>query len=300
MVRYTVAVCNYNMASTVGDSLRSMLEQTTDRYEVVCVDGGSTDGSREVLRELAAEYDRLRIDLRDPDPNRHLGADRNRSFELADGTYVLESLDCDNRYFDVIPDFVSIYHQLEPHVDGEFFLSGMGINMAPRSLLLEVPYRNLGGAEDRDLFRRLAARDAILFISRCGPHAEQLGYFKSLPDQLNRDIHGKICDFQVGITLWSAIKWSLTHERFYIFEKKRGALLQFFKKFYDIFSHLYAYRKAQSREHYETPPPFAKKGMLERHIARNRIPVPELADRLGFEFEADVLSETGKSVFCAN
>jgi glycosyltransferase involved in cell wall biosynthesis len=297
MVRYTVAVCNYNMAETVGDSLRSILDQTDDRFEVVCVDGGSTDGSQSVLEELTEEYDRLRIDLQDPDPDRHLGADRNRSFELADGEYVLESFDCDNVYYNIVEDLVEVYHQLEDGIDHEFLLSAMGVNMAPRSLVLRIPYHNLGGAEDRDWFRWLAAEDAIIWLERTGPIKEQVGYDKGPRKQIERDINGKICDFQSGITLTSALTWSLHHERHFIYERDRGPLLNNLKKPYDLFSHCYAYWKARGRQRHAAPPDYRQKGALERHVARERATLNELADQLGIEIDANRLSETGRQVY---
>jgi glycosyltransferase involved in cell wall biosynthesis len=298
MVRYTVAVCNYNMAAPAGDSLRSTLDQTDDRFEAVCVAGGSTDGSQSVLEDLTEEYDRLRIDLQDPDPDRHLGADRNRSFELADGEYVLESFDCDNVYYHIIDDLVTAYHELEKGIDREFLLSAMGVNVAPRDLVLRIPYRNLGGAEDRDWFRRLAGKNAVVWLERTGPIADLIGYEKGVQRQLERDINSKICDFQSGITLTTALIWSLHHERHFIYELDRGFLLNLLKKPYDFLSHCYAYWQARNLEQYEAPPGFERKGALERRIAEERAPLDELADRFGIEIDCSELSENGRRAFC--
>lgn len=295
---YSIAVCNYNMVETLERSLRSMINQVDpELFEVVVVDGGSTDGSRDTLRELEDEYSNLRAVLDRSEECNHLGGDRNISFEESSGEYVLESLDTDDRYFDgVIEDFVSIYHQLEPNVDGQFFLSGTGINMAPRDLLLEVPYYDLGGAEDRDFWRRLFARDALVWLEH-GPISEEIGYHMNLIDELRRDIHGKICDFQTGITLHSALRWSLYHERHFILERDRGPVLNTLKKPYDFVSHVYAYLKARSREQYPAPDEFEKKGTLEKTIARNRKTLSELESELGIQVDRDGLSETGRRAF---
>jgi len=295
---YSIAVCNYNMAETLERSLRSMADQIdTDEFEVVVVDGGSTDGSRDVLRRLDDEYPHLRAILDRSDECNHLGGDRNISFEESRGEYVLESLDTDDRYFDgVIEDFVSIYHQIDPAVDGPIFLSAIGMNIAPRDLLLEVPYYDLGGAEDRDLYRRLMARDAMVWLEH-GPVSEEIGYHMDLRDQLHRDVHGKICDFQSGVTLRSALKWSLRHENHFILERDRGPILNALKKPYDVVSHLYAYLKARGRERHAAPPEFREKGALEHHIARERATLPELADRFGVEIDPDAFSEAGRRAF---
>ena len=296
---YSIAVCNYNMVDTLEGSVRSMVDQVDpERYEVVVVDGGSTDGSQDVLRDLENEYENVRAVLDRTDEANYLGGDRNVSFEEARGEYVLESLDTDDRYFDgVIEDFVSIYHQLEPGVDGSFFLSGTGINMAPRQLLLDVPYYDLGGAEDRDFWRRLFARDALVWLDH-GPVSEEIGYHMDFRDEIHRDVHGKICDFQSGITLRSALSWSMSHERHFILERDRGPMLNALKKPYDVVSHLYAYLKARQRDQHAAPRGFESKGTLERRIAEERGTLPELADRFGVEINCSGLSENGRRAFC--
>lgn len=294
---HSVAVCNYNMADTVEPSLRSMLDQVDDRFEVVVVDGGSTDGSRALLRDLEAEYDRLRAVLDRADENDWLGGDRNVSFAESEGEYVLESLDTDDRYFDgVIEDFVSIYHALEPAVDGGFFLSGTGMNMAPRSLLLDEPYHDLGGAEDRDLWRRLFDRDALIWLDH-GPVSESLGYDFGLRGAIGRDIHGKICDFQCGITLPSCLRWTLHHEHHYILERKRSLPLEFVKRLYDAVTFPYAYLRALPLESYETPPQFRRKGTLERRIDEERRTLPELEAEYGVTVDREGFSEAGRRAF---
>jgi glycosyltransferase involved in cell wall biosynthesis len=287
------------MADTLELSLKSMAEQVDpDQFEIVVVDGGSADGSRDILRRLEDEYEHLRAILDRADECDHLGGDRNISFEESRGKYVLESMDTDDRYFEgIVEAFVSIYHQLEPGVDGPFFLSGTGINMAPRQLLLDVPYYDLGGAEDRDFWRRLFARDALVWLDH-GPVSEEIGYHMDWRDELRRDIHGKICDFQSGITLRSALAWSLHHDRHWILERDRGPLQNSLKKPYDFLSHCYAYWKARDLEHHDAPPGFDRKGALERRIAEERGTLDELADRLGVEIDCSEFSENGQRAFC--
>ncbi|OYR38953.1 glycosyl transferase [Halorubrum sp. Ib24] len=298
MVRYSIAVCNYNMADTLERSLRSIVDQVDDSYEVVVVDGGSTDGSRDILRELEDEYAKLRAILHRADEYDTLGGDRNIAVEESNGDYVFVQLDADNRFFDgVIEDFAAVYHQLESGMGRPFFLSGMSINIAPRSLLMDHPYPNLPVGEDRHLWQQLFAEDAILWLEH-GSVCESIGYDKDFSAELKRDIRVKICDFQSGITLRSALAWSLHHDRYYILERDRGPLLNTFKKPYDFLSHCYAYWKARDREQYDTPPGFETKGTLECRIAEERKPLNELADQYGIEVDCSQLSETGRHVYC--
>jgi len=296
--RYSIAVCNYNMVDTLEESIRSMADQVdADRFEVVVVDGGSTDGSQDVLRRLEAEYDHLRAVLDRQEEMDWLGGDRNVSFEESRGEYVLESLDTDDRYYDgIIEDFVTIYHALEPHVDGDFFLSGTGINMAPRSLLLKVPYYDLGGAEDRDFWRRLYARDALIWLDH-GPVSDQIGYHKTLRDRISRDVHGKISDFQSGISFPSTIAYTLHHEHYYILEERRSRPVEFVKRLYDLVTYPYAYLKSLSGHRHDAPPEFRQRGALERRIAETRSTVPELESEYGFRVDRDALSPAGREAY---
>lgn len=297
--RYSIAVCNYNMAETIEESLRSMVEQVDEElYEVVVVDGGSTDGSRGILRELEAEFDNLRAVLDRSDECDWLGGDRNISFEESRGEYVLESLDTDDYYHEgVIEDFVEIFHALEAQVDRPFFLSGRGMNIAPRGLLLDVPYYDVGGAEDRDHWRRLYARDALIWLDH-GHVSDSLGYDFDLRGEISRDIHGKITDFQSGVSFWSAIRWTLHHEHHYIFERPRSLPREVLKRLYDLATFPYAYLKSLPLERHEAPAEFRRKGALEARIAATRMTLPEMEAHYGFEVDCDEFSEAGRKAFC--
>lgn len=77
-------------------AVESVFEQTLDNLELICVDDGSTDGSREWLQECARHDERLvviGVDPQRPGP----GAARNRAMELAKGDFVA-FLDSDDLY----------------------------------------------------------------------------------------------------------------------------------------------------------------------------------------------------------
>ncbi|GAA4233758.1 hypothetical protein GCM10022254_36960 [Actinomadura meridiana] len=86
----------YNCRETVARAVDSAFEQSLspELVEVIAVDDGSTDGSGEVLDELALVHDRLTV-LHQPNSG-GAGAPRNRGLELATGTFVF-FLDADDR-----------------------------------------------------------------------------------------------------------------------------------------------------------------------------------------------------------
>ena len=58
---YSICICNYNMAETLEAALKSVLDQLDDRYEVIVIDDGSTDSSKEKLHKISKEYQNLII-----------------------------------------------------------------------------------------------------------------------------------------------------------------------------------------------------------------------------------------------
>ena len=107
-IRYSICMCNYNMASTLEKALRSILEQIDpDSYEVVLVDDGSKDNSVEIVKSMQKKFSNLKLVCLERDFNRKLGFTRNISVQEANGEYVLLHLDCDDITAPNIQDFVT-------------------------------------------------------------------------------------------------------------------------------------------------------------------------------------------------
>lgn len=211
MCTYTIAVCNYNMAETLEESLRSVLNQITDEFEVLVVDGGSTDGSVEILATLEAEYQSLRYIELEPNPKRRLGGDREVSVRKANGEYLLLHIDADDHYDDAILDFVTLYHQIEKQVGEDVLLVGSHITMARKETLLRLgSYRNLGAAEDIDLWRRaIISKDVIFLTLDSGSFWRELGYKKGIRERIRRSLAMKTAEFRIGVTFSSYVRWDV-------------------------------------------------------------------------------------------
>lgn len=82
----TIGITTYNAASSVGRAVCSALAQTWRPNEVVVVDDCSTDGTREILANLAARNSELRVFSNEV--NRGVAVSRNRILAEARGDFV--------------------------------------------------------------------------------------------------------------------------------------------------------------------------------------------------------------------
>jgi glycosyltransferase involved in cell wall biosynthesis len=277
---------NYNMAETLETSISSILDQVTEQYEVLVVDGGSSDESLAVLDRLSDEYLNLRYITLDADPNRRLGQDRQIAIESARGDYVIFQVDCDDRYHEVICDFVEVYHQVEEGTGFDFVMKGCAISMAPRELITEAEgFRNVGRKEDQDLWRRLFNRNAIIWLDH-KPFWESIGYddtdilsqFQNLFDEVTTDV-------QVGLSVWKLAKWLVRKG-----SENRWAYVQL------VLLPL-AYMRASMRESYTTPERYRDPRFLFQEMKKARKTFKELAEHHGFDIDHSALSDRGRDVF---
>lgn len=94
MSRLSIIVPVYNVESWIDRCLESLVGQDFADFEVVCVNDGSTDASRERLAVWEAREPRLRVI---DQPNAGPSAARNAGIRAARGDYV-SFLDADDRY----------------------------------------------------------------------------------------------------------------------------------------------------------------------------------------------------------
>jgi glycosyltransferase involved in cell wall biosynthesis len=57
MADISVIIPAYNRANLIGETLRSLLNQTVQAKEIIVVDDGSTDGTAEVVERIAEEME---------------------------------------------------------------------------------------------------------------------------------------------------------------------------------------------------------------------------------------------------
>ena len=84
----------YNAGVYLKDAIQDILHQTYTDFELICVDDGSTDQSKDVLNYYADSDDRIHIISQ---YNQGAGAARNIGIDNAKGKYLL-FLDADDRF----------------------------------------------------------------------------------------------------------------------------------------------------------------------------------------------------------
>ena len=103
-MKVSVIIPVYNQALYLAECLDSVLAQTLREIEVVCVDDGSTDGSRRILDEYAARDPRVKVIYQ---ANAGAGPARNAGMDASSGEFIA-FMDPDDRYPDdnVLADLV--------------------------------------------------------------------------------------------------------------------------------------------------------------------------------------------------
>lgn len=297
MTQYTIAVCNYNMADTIEGALRSILDQIDERFEVLVVDDGSTDGSVSIVNNLQTEYNSLRVIELPPDPGRYLGETRNISVREAKGEHVFLQLDADDVYDPVIRDFATIYETFRNEISEPFLFKGSSLTVGPKEFLLEHgPYRNLPvGAEDLDMWRRLLADDSVLWLDHDSPKTEvssSSGLIPNIQSSIRRGIRVRTGEFQTGIRPTSRIQYTVN--------KWKQGDRSFLELLFEFVSTPYAYGISLARPAYDLPQEFKEKVRLEIAIADSNETLEEIEERLGVTVDRSVLSETGQKIFTSD
>lgn len=83
---FSIIIPVYNVEKYLRECLESVLCQTYEDWEVICINDGSTDGSATILEEYAAKDSRFKVISQ---ANGGLSAARNSGLEAASGDYVL-------------------------------------------------------------------------------------------------------------------------------------------------------------------------------------------------------------------
>ena len=116
MPKISVIVPVYNVEKFLPRCVESILMQTLDDLEIICIDDGSTDESGRILDWYAVQDERLRVIHQE---NRGYGAAMNAGLAMAEGEYIgiVESDDC------ILPEMYQTLYQAAVEDDLELVKS---------------------------------------------------------------------------------------------------------------------------------------------------------------------------------
>lgn len=86
MPKVSIIIPAYNCAPYITDAMKSVLNQTYKDYEIIVVDDGSTDNTREIMEEYIKKYsEKIRYLYQE---NKGVCAARNKGIKEAEGKYL--------------------------------------------------------------------------------------------------------------------------------------------------------------------------------------------------------------------
>ena len=95
-IKISIMMPVYNLENYIGRAVDSILKQTLENIELICVNDGSTDDSYEVLKSFEEKYEFIRVFTQ---KNKGAGPALNRCIDEAKGEYIA-FLDADDMYID--------------------------------------------------------------------------------------------------------------------------------------------------------------------------------------------------------
>lgn len=139
----TIVMPCYNSERYVADAIYSVLAQTSDDWQLIVIDDGSTDGTRRIVRDVIQSSPKAAKVRFIESTHKGLGAIRNEAIETVDTEWVLP-FDSDDL--------------LHPSLIAEFVKA---INANPDADLFVSWYHHFG-AEDRVIERRWLGYERLL------------------------------------------------------------------------------------------------------------------------------------------
>lgn len=85
MVKVSVVIPVYNVEKYLEDCLNSIVNQTLEDIEIICINDGSTDNSLEILNKYANQDDRISVFSQ---PNQGHAVATNKGISMANGEYL--------------------------------------------------------------------------------------------------------------------------------------------------------------------------------------------------------------------
>lgn len=108
----SVCIYTYNRSAYLGESIKSVLNQTHKNYEIIIVDDGSTENNKEVIEQIGSP--KIRYYKNDSNMGRPFA--RNRCIKESQGSYILWLGDDDILQENILQEYVAILND-KPDTD---------------------------------------------------------------------------------------------------------------------------------------------------------------------------------------
>ena len=92
MKKISIIIPVYNAGSYISSCLKSVIEQSYTNWEVILIDDGSTDNSKEIYEKIASKNNKVKVFRQN---NKGVSSARNLGLEKANGDYIV-FLDADD------------------------------------------------------------------------------------------------------------------------------------------------------------------------------------------------------------
>ena len=191
----TVYIASYNYARFLDQAIDSVLDQTLREFELIIIDDGSTDGSREIIEKYADHEKVITVYQR----NQGLAVTNNIALRQARGQYVMrldaddwvtsnalsgqvDVLDMDSDVDIVLPDYWRVEDSRQsrrsPRPDNVFTWQAAGFMMRKERVRTVGGYRPLFW-EEYDLYLRMLENGA-----GAAPFPQPVLYYRAHADSM--------------------------------------------------------------------------------------------------------------------
>lgn len=212
MAKVSVIIPTYNCAQYISEAIDSVLQQTYQDFEILIIDDGSHDTTREIVKRYAAKHsNKIRYFFQE---NKGPAAARNKGLRESGANYIA-LLDADDLWLpNRLKEGVSILDQM-PDVG---LVHSATIRIDENGKFLEKPKRNsrfLSGSIAKFLLTRKAhiSSPTVLFKKEC---IEKAGYFDENPQCIgveDRDLWIRIAKAYKIFYIPQALAYYRIHKR---------------------------------------------------------------------------------------
>jgi Glycosyltransferases involved in cell wall biogenesis len=105
-MKVSVLIPAYNVEKYIEECIESVLTQTMQDFEIICVDDGSTDRTRAILEEYSAKDSRIKILYHEKNQGQSVA--RNDALDAAKGEYIY-MLDADDK---IVPELLGDLYEI--------------------------------------------------------------------------------------------------------------------------------------------------------------------------------------------